>query len=112
MSVSARAFFTTPISPSTKEFPKTAKIMMRMYNAMNASNEAFGNGAGKMFFLSMVILYNGELHIFRNCKRKELLVLFVFPPAWWHSLAKMEKSIDGCLSPLLLDIFKFPKDAG
>lgn len=112
MSVSARAFFTTPISPSTKEFPKTAKIMMRMYNAMNASNEAFGNGAGKMFFLSMVILYNGELHIFCNCKRKELLVLFVFPPTWWHSLAKMEKSIDGCLSPLLLDIFKFPKDAG
>ena len=61
-----------------------------------------------MFFRSTVMLYKGELHIFCNCKKKVVFELFVLRLACSHSLAKMEKSKDVCLSmPLNGDSDKF-----
>lgn len=74
--------------------------MIIIYNAMKASKADSGSGAGKMFFRSMVMLYNGELHILCNCKKKVVFELFVLRLACSHSLAKMEKSKDVCLSML------------
>lgn len=110
MLVNVCVFFIILISLSIKEFFKIVKIMMRIYNVMNIFNEVFGNGVGKMFFLFMVILYNGELYIFCNCNRKELLELFVFLLVWWYSFVKMEKFSDGCFFLLLFDIFIFLKN--
>lgn len=69
---------------------------------MKTSNVDFGNGAGRIFLRSILILYRGEWQKLCNCSRKESLELWLAWLACSHNLANIEKSNDCCFSSLLV----------